>query len=514
MLYSPQVLFISSEAYPFSKSGGLGDVLGVLPLTLKNMGLDVGLIIPFYGRMFTAEYQIRLLFQRCPVGYPWPDITADIYRADYHGVPVYFVDRPEYFDRKHFYCTYYGDYFDNCERFIFFSRAALAWARTMDRPPAILHVHDWQTALIPAYLHFMRQDDAFWQQTKSMLTVHNLAFQGQYSARLFWESGLPAQAWHMDGAEHYGSFNMLKTGINFADLISTVSPNYALEVLTSEFGCGLEGVLNKKASRIRGILNGVDYSTWDPGQDRYLPQNYSVQNLKGKLACKEFLLQKMGLGFCLEENWPLLGFIGRLREQKGIDLLLEIILDLMQLNLGLVILGEGDLELETRLFNLVEQYPGRLAAYIGYTEEEAHLIMAGSDIFLMPSRYEPCGLTQLYSLRYGTLPVASAVGGLKDTVCSYPQQDCTGFIFDPVNSRRLLECIKQALMVWQQTTVWQAMQFRAMSNDFSWPHSARKYLDCYSELGLRLELESFGANKPSEIRKTKIATKSRTSRHK
>ncbi|MFW6177175.1 MAG: glycogen synthase, partial [Desulfohalobiaceae bacterium] len=400
MLYSPQVLIIASEAYPFSKTGGLGDVMGILPLTLKNLGLDVGVITPLYGRLATATYQIRLLYQRCPVGYPWPDITADIYRADYHGVPIYFVDRPEYFDRKHYYCTYQGDYFDNCERFIFFTRAALAWARTMDVPPSVLHAHDWQAALIPAYLHFMRQQEPFWQNTSSMLTVHNLAFQGQYSARLFWESGLPRQAWHMDGAEHYGSFNMLKAGIGYADLISTVSPSYATEILTPEFGSGLEGILSRRSSHIRGILNGVDYRTWDPARDRYLPRNFSLSDLRGKQECKRQLLHKMGLEYCLQSHLPLLGFIGRLREQKGIDLVLEIMPQLMQLDLGLVILGEGDLELETKLANLVEEYPGRLAACIGYTEEEAHQIMAGTDIFLMPSRYEPCGLTQLYSLRY------------------------------------------------------------------------------------------------------------------
>ncbi len=487
MLYSPQVLFISSEVYPFSKTGGLGDVLGILPLTLHKMGLDVGVITPFYGRMFTAEYQIRLLFQKCAVGYPWGDITADIYRADYQGMPIYFVDRPEYFDRKHFYCTYYGDYFDNCERFIFFCRAALAWARTMDLPPAVLHVHDWQTALIPAYLHYMRQKDSFWNNTRSMLTVHNLAFQGQYSARLFWESGLPFEAWHMDGAEHFGSFNMLKAGIGYADLITTVSPSYAREILTPEFGCGLQGLLRKRSSAIRGILNGVDYSTWDPSQDKYLPCSYSPENLKGKQECKDFLLHKMGLQLCLQNEWPVMGFIGRLRQQKGIDLVLDIIHDLMGLELGLVLLGEGDLEMETSLSNLVEQYPGRLTACIGYTEEEAHLIMAGTDIFLMPSRYEPCGLTQLYSLRYGTLPIASAVGGLKDTVSSYPAKDCTGFVFSPVNSQKLLECIHQALQVWQAPQVWRAMQLRAMDQNFSWPESAARYLQGYTELGLSTE---------------------------
>jgi starch synthase len=357
----------------------------------------------------------------------------------------------------------------------------------MDKPPAVLHVHDWQTSLIPAYLHYMRQQEPFWQHTRTMLTVHNLAFQGQYSARLFWESGLPSQAWNLNGAEHYGSFNMLKAGIGYADLISTVSPSYAREILSPEFGCGLEGILNQRFSRIRGILNGVDYRTWDPARDKYLPWNYSMLDMRGKLKCKRHLLHKMGLESCLQENLPVLGFIGRLREQKGIDLVLDIIPRLMELGLGLVILGEGDLELETRLSNLVEDYPGRLAACIGYTEEDAHQIMAGTDIFLMPSRYEPCGLTQLYSLRYGTLPVASAVGGLKDTVRSYPEQGCTGFVFSPVRPQALLASIRQAVRIWQnEVEMWQQMQKRAMAQDFSWLESAKQYLDSYAELGLQV----------------------------
>jgi len=477
----PHVAFITSEIYPFSKTGGLGDVLGILPVALKQLGMEVSVVTPFYGRIATSEFQIRLIYENCPVGYPWPEVTTSIYVADYYGVPVYFLDRPEYFDRRNYYCTYHGDYFDNCERYIFFSRAALSWLRSMEVPPDIIHAHDWHSALTPGYLHFVRQSDPFWAGTSSVLTIHNLAFQGQYSARLFWGSGLPVAAWNMDGAEFHGSFNMLKTGIAFADAVTTVSPSYALEILTPEFGCGLEGILNKRADSLHGILNGVDYSIWDPGVDKFLMYPYGPENLDRKQECKKTLLYVMGFHPRFMER-PLLGFIGRLREQKGIDMVLEIVPELMALDAGIIILGEGDLIIETEIGNLVEQYPGQIGACIGYTEEKSHLIMAGADIFLMPSRYEPCGLTQLYSLRYGTLPVASGVGGLKDTVLSHPHPQGTGFIFNDVTPKGLLGAVEQAVELWGDHDEWRQMQLRAMAMDFSWHRSAREYMDLYEFL--------------------------------
>lgn len=483
MEIAPQILFVSSEMYPFSKSGGLGDVIGILPLVLKEFGFSVSVIIPFYGRLQTAEYQIRLLYENCPVAYPWPDVTADIYLADFHGVSVYFIDRPEYFDRKNYYCTYHGDYFDNCERFIFLSKACLSFARTFESTPSIVHAHDWHTSLVPAYLYYSRINDDFWKNTATVMTIHNLAFQGQYSARLFDESGLPPEAWHMNGAEYYGSFNMMKTGIAYADMITTVSPSYAQEILTPEFGSGLEGILETRVDSLQGILNGVDYSIWDPRLDQFLLYNYGPENMLGKEECKKTILYVMGFHPRFMSR-PILGFIGRLRNQKGIDLLIDIIPDLMSMGLGLIVLGEGDLYVETQLGSFVEQYPGRLAVCIGYTEEKSHQIMAGTDIFVMPSRYEPCGLTQLYSLRYGTLPVVSQVGGLLDTIVAYPDQECTGFTFSPVTAQNFLGAIQEAVKVWEDHEQWQYMQQRAMRQDFSWNRSAQKYLEVYKKVGL------------------------------
>jgi starch synthase len=477
------LVFIASEIHPFSKSGGLGDVLGILPPTLAEMGHQVSVITPLYGRLGTSRHQIRLLYENCTVGYPWPDIGTDVYVADYHGVQVYFLDRPEYFDRRNYYCTYHGDYFDNCERFIFFSRASLALLRKWDSPPAVLHAHDWHSALVPAFLHFLRRGDSFWRATGSVLTIHNLAFQGQYSARLFWESGLPAEAWSLSGAEYHGSFNMLKAGIAYADRVTTVSPSYAREILSKEFGCGLEGILRHRSGDLTGILNGVDYEVWDPSHDRYIASNYGPGDMSGKAECKMHLLQVMGLHPRFRDR-PLLGFIGRLREQKGIDLLIEIIHDLLDMDLGLVVLGEGDLETETQLGNLVEQYPEAMAACIGYTEEKAHQIIAGTDIFLMPSRYEPCGLTQLYSLRYGTLPVTTRVGGLSDTLTGYPDPEANGFTFSEISPEGLLSALSKAVRLWlEDGDAWSRMQNRAMRKDFSWRRSAAQYLEVYRTLG-------------------------------
>jgi starch synthase len=482
MGHSEEIVFVASEIYPFSKSGGLADVMGILPLTLRRMGFKVSVITPLYGRISTSKYQLRLFSEDCPVGYPWPSTTADIYKADFEGLPVYFIDRGEYFDRRNYYCTHKGDYFDNCERFIFFCRAAMSWIRRMDAPPRIIHANDWHAALVPVFLHFLRQRDSFWSTTSSVMTIHNLAFQGQFSARLFFESGLPVEAWHMDGVEYYDSFNLLKGGIAYADAISTVSPTYAREILTPAFGHGLEGILRKRSDRLKGILNGADYEVWSPENDGFLPCRFSASDLKGKRSCKEHLLELMGMDEKLLDR-PLLGFVGRLRRQKGIDLILESIPDIMSRGLGIVVLGEGNREFEASLLDLVERYPGRIGALVGYTEELSHKILAGSDLFLMPSRYEPCGLTQMYSLRYGTLPLANAVGGLRDTIVPYPEKGATGFVRTIEKPGDLMEEVDMALEVWNKKRLWVQLQKRAMSSDFSWAQSSLRYVAMYNELG-------------------------------
>ena len=482
---SPPIIFAASEIYPFSKTGGLGDVMGALPLALHRRGHNVAVITPLYGRLKSMEYPVHLLYAGCPVGYPWPPITADIYLADYHGMPVYFVDRAEFFDRRFYYNTHQGDYFDNCERFIFFCKAALEFCRLLEQPPAVFHVHDWQTALIPAYLNFMKRRDPYWSKVKTVTTIHNLAFQGRFDPRLFKHSGLPWESWHLDGVEFWGDFNMLKAGIAYSDLITTVSPGYAEEIKTPKFGCGLEGILNKRADRLVGILNGADYNVWDPSGDKFLPATYSAGGIKGKRTCKKALIKEFGLDATLADR-PLLGFIGRLRQQKGIDLLIEILPELMREELGVVVLGEGNLEFEAQLLSMMEDYPGRLAVRVGYTEDLAHRIQAGSDLFLMPSRYEPCGLTQMYSLRYGTPPVVTSVGGLKNTVVPYPNDGSTGFAFSTPDAGHFLRAVKKALSVWKRPKEFSAIRKRAMRKEFSWTESAREYERAYVMAGAEI----------------------------
>lgn len=502
MSFQHSILFAASEMYPFSKSGGLGDVMGALPLTLKNMGHDVAVITPRYGHIKTRDYPLEPFLHRIPVDYPWPGITADIYFADYEGLPTYFVHRGEYFDRSGYYNTHDGDYFDNCERFIFFCKAVMSFCKIMERAPEVLHLHDWQAALVPAYLYFSRFNDSFFAHTKSIQTIHNLAFQGRYAFRLFRESGLPSYSWNLNGVEFEGDFNMLKAGIAYSDMVTTVSPSYAQEILSPEFGCGLEGILSKRENVLKGILNGADYSIWSPETDNFLPGNYSVDNLENKEACKENIFFELGLRPQYLDR-PLLAFIGRLWEQKGIDLLISLIPALMEKNICLVILGQGKREYELALTQLAENFKGQLGAIVGYTEDLAHRIQAASDIFLMPSRYEPCGLTQIYSLRYGTPPVVSAVGGLRDTIIGFPNDNCTGFNFriptkeryespesslkkDLIARENFLRAIDVALEQWSDRRNWNVMVRRAMLMDFSWERAGQKYVQMYKDMGARI----------------------------
>lgn len=478
----PRIVFLTSEVFPFSKTGGLADVLGALPPALARMGLRVSVVTPFYGRMSTAGTEVRLLQPDCPVGYPWPPITAEIYQADYEGVEVFFVGRAEYFDRRYYYNTYDSDYFDNCERFNFFVRAALSWMRQMETPPAVVHCNDWQSALAPAYIADLRKTDSFWRDVKTVMTIHNLAFQGRVDQRLFWQSGLPHDLWHMDGAEFFGDFNMLKTGIATADAVTTVSPTYAEEILTPEFGCGLEGILASRRGHLHGILNGADYGIWNPDSDRFIPCCYRPESPSGKQVCKRALLREMYLSDVLEDR-PVLSFIGRLRRQKGIDLLIEVLPELMERDLGVVVLGEGNLAYEAELLEMMEEYQGNLAVQVGYAEDLAHRIHAGSDIFLMPSRYEPCGLTQMYALRFGTPPVATSVGGLRDTIEPHPAEGATGFTFSSPTPMAFLQAVDSALKLWENRRAWSAMIERSMLQAFTWERSGREYVELYRRLG-------------------------------
>lgn len=478
-----RVCFAASEMYPFSKTGGLGDVMGALPPALARMGVPTTVFTPYYGTLRTAKFDLQPVLTNCVVGYPWAPITVNVVGTQYRNVTLYFLQRSEYFDRKNYYNDHYGDYFDNAERFIFFCRAVLAVIRQLGEAPDIIHAHDWQTALLPAYLHFLRQSDPFWSNTKSLITIHNIAFQGRFSSRLFENCGLPMEAWNMDGVEYYGDFNFLKAGIAYADRITTVSPSYAREILTERFGFGLDGILRHRERDLLGILNGADYCIWDPKKDRFLIAPYGKGDMTGKSACKRDLLERLGLSPSLM-NRPVLGFVGRLRGQKGINLLLDILPQLMALDIGVVILGEGSLRYEGAVQAMAAQYPGKIHAAVSYTEDLAHRIQAGCDIFLMPSRYEPCGLTQMYALRYGTPPVASSMGGLRDTIVPYPNTHSTGFTFIKIDPEDFYRSIADAVGLWENKDAWGDMVNRGMSQAFTWEKSGRRYAEAYEQLTL------------------------------
>lgn len=467
--------------YPFSKTGGLGDIMGALPPTLARTGLPVTVFTPYYGTLRTSQFDLKPVLRNCLVGYPWAPITVNVFETNYRSVQVYFLQRSEYYDRKNYYNDHYGDYFDNAERFIFFCRAVLAVIRQLGEPPAIVHAHDWQAALLPVYIHYLKRQDPFWSDTKTITTIHNIAFQGRFSSRLFRDSGLPREAWSMEGVEYYGDFNFLKAGIAYSDMITTVSPSYAREILTERFGFGLDGLLRYREHELVGILNGADYDIWDPRNDKFLPATYSRADCSGKIYCKRDLLERLGLCPSLMER-PLLGFIGRLRGQKGIDLLLQILPRVMELDVGVVVLGEGSLRYEGAIQSMAAAYPGKVHAAVSYTEELAHRIQAGCEIFLMPSRYEPCGLTQMYALRYGTPPVASAMGGLRDTIFPYPDPESTGFTFTRTEPEDFYKAICDAVSLWENKDAWYDLVNRAMCQAFTWEKSGKRYADLYRQL--------------------------------
>jgi starch synthase len=389
------------------------------------------------------------------------------------------IRRDEFFDRPGLYGGPDGDYPDNPDRFIFFSRAALDLIRALRRRPDIVHCHDWHTGLIPAYLAETDREGGFFRDTRTVFTIHNLAYQGVFPEEVMDLTGLPHKLYHWEGLEFFGKVNFLKAGIVYADRITTVSPGYAREILTPEFGEGLEGALRKRRSRLSGILNGVDEALWDPRRDPFLPANFGPGDLSGKRVCRAGLLKRLGLD--APPDTPVAGVVSRLVRQKGIDLLMACLEDLMKLGVILVMLGSGDDSYRKGLRDLQRRYPGRLSLTLGFDEGLAHLIEAGSDLFLMPSRYEPCGLNQMYSLKYGTIPVVRAVGGLDNSVVEFDSATGrgNGFKFKEFRPDALLSAVRKALAVLVDPDLRAGIQSNGMRADFSWKRAARSYIRLY-----------------------------------
>lgn len=483
-----RVLMVASEAAPFAKTGGLADVAGALPRALARLGCDVTLVIPAYREVFTKGLRIEptgLSFE-VPIGTRRP--AARILRGELPGstVPVILVANDECFDRP----TLYGgpeDYPDNAERFIFFARAALEYAGRQDRPFDILHCHDWQAGLVPAYQKLLYGAWPMLSAARSVITIHNMAYQG-----LFWHwdmllTGFDWRYFNWQQMEFYGQLGFLKTGLVFADAISTVSPTYAREIQQDPGGCGLEGVLAARTGALTGIINGIDTAAWNPQTDRHLPRGYGPDDVAaGKAAAKTGLAAR--LGRMAGDPRPLVGFVGRLVEQKGIDLVVEMLGRMAGTGRArFAILGTGSGETEEKLRRVAASYPATVDVMIGFDEEFAHLLFAAADLMLVPSRFEPCGLTQLYALRYGTIPVVRATGGLVDTVVDATPEAlavgrASGFVFDAFDSFALEHAIERALATRADREAWDGLVRRVMGQDWSWDASAREYLRLFDRV--------------------------------
>jgi starch synthase len=484
MKSSLKIATIASECVPFVKTGGLADVVGALPKALHALGHDVIVILPKYSSIQTSQYDLRRALS--PMGVWMGNILewCAVYTTRLDGVPVYFIESNKYFDRWGLYHDAdFKDYQDNAQRYGFFTRAALQLCRDMGFAPDIVHAHDWQTALAPAYLKIWHWNDPLLGDAASILTIHNIAYQGVYNASSYDYLGLQWGNFTSNKFEDHGNINFLKGGIYYADMVNTVSPTYAVETRTPEYASGLAPYLNSKGENYVGILNGADGERWNPATDPLIPARFSRENLAGKAVCKRELQRR----FLLEVNphLPIIGVISRFVGQKGLDLLaqtIESIINNMQVQF--VILGAGDKGLESFYGNLPARYPERIGSYIGYYEEDSHWIEAGADFLLMPSIFEPCGLNQMYSLKYGTLPIVRATGGLDDTVQQYDERTGagTGFKFLAPTPTAIYDTVGWAVSTYyDRPRHIQQMVQTAMAQDFSWESSAKKYLETYQK---------------------------------
>jgi starch synthase len=471
-----RILMIASEAVPFAKTGGLADVMGALPRALARLGHQPTVVMPRY-RGITAGGPAGRVTVR--LGGQIED--AGIWIAESDGVRTVFIDHPAYFDREFLYGTAGHDYPDNPERFAFLASAALEWAAASRERFDVVHAHDWQAGLVPMLLRTGRTAQAM-ADVGTVFTIHNLAYQGVFDASWLPRLGFGWDLMRIDALEYWGRISYLKSGLMFSRTITTVSPKYAREIQTPEYGFGFDGILRYRSDDVFGIMNGIDYDQWDPAHDPNLPEPYDAAHLEGKRAAKRALLERYQLAATSAAlAKPVVGLISRLVDQKGFDLIADLADELPRLDCSFVLLGSGDRRYEDLWLALAARHPDRIGARIGFDEGLAHLIEAGADLFLMPSRFEPSGLNQMYSMRYGTLPLVRAVGGLADTVRNFNARtgEGTGFSFDEYSAQALLNTLRWALEMYEDQAAWQRLQRAGMSHDFSWDASAREYVKVY-----------------------------------
>jgi starch synthase len=486
------VLFLSSEVYPYAKTGGLADVSSALPQVLRELGHDVRIMMPKYGFIGEKKQKIhiinRLQGMDFEIGgkYTVANAKSSAILTQKTRVQIYLLEAEDYFERPGLYIdpATGKDYPDNDERFILYAQSAFELCKRLLWKPDIIHCNDWQSGLVPAYLRTVMKDDPFFEGTRTVFTIHNLAYQGNFPASTFAKTGLPESCFSADGVEFFGQVSYMKSGIGFADAITTVSETYAHEIRTPEFGCGMEGLLNKRKRDLHGILNGIDLQIWDPKTDMNIVRNYTASSLETKEECKKDLCIAMGIPY--KAGVPILAMIARFSDQKGLDLIAASLDNILRAGAQLVLLGAGEKKYEDLFEKLQKKHPEQIGLYLGFHDNFAHKIEAGSDIFMMPSQYEPCGLNQMYSMQYGTVPVVRKTGGLADTVLDIndsTKRRATGFTFEKYDPAEFWKAVERALNVYHNDKdLWRCLQVNGMKKDFSWARSAVRYAEIYEKV--------------------------------
>ena len=478
-----RLLLASSEVHPYSKSGGLADMVAALAKALGRAGHQVGVVTPLYRGIRERFADVRWLDYHInlPLGQEWH--RAEVWTLQpSQGVTFYFIHRPEFYDRPSLYSEGGRDYAGNAQRFIFFSKCVAHLARYLPWQPELVHVHDWQAGLVPLMILHQLGREGWANAPRTCLTIHNLAYQGNFPRVQYELTNLPQDYFNTDGVEFWGYMNCLKAGISYADLLTTVSPRYAREITTLEFGCGLDAVLRARQDSLIGILNGVDYDEWNTNNNACLKHAYSVDDLSGKAANKADLQKELGLPVAAQT--PLFGSITRLADQKGVDIQLGALEEMLASDMQFALLGSGSPEFERAYSGLAARYPAKVAVRLGYNHALSHRIEAGSDFFLMPSRFEPCGLNQMYSQRYGTIPIVRVTGGLDDTVRDLTEDEVSadGIKFREYSVRALAKAMRKAMVLYQTPALFEQMRVNAMRADFSWGRTGSEYVDAYNRI--------------------------------